>query len=225
MAEEDDDTLNALAKIAVDPIPTPPVKADPARVEVTATRFCRHCQGKRVIVSERLGLIRCYHCTTVLRGDPQQMIRDLTAIEARHVAEVERVIDAAVKIALGQSNRGRFHIQDPRLRAVSNIMERWAVGHGNGGEPPDNAIARPPELDPDTMAVIDDVVKSSPWQVRYLVLDWYRRETPVGEIAAAAGRSVRTIYRHHELALDYLEKRFTATGNPTLLRLMSLVVI
>lgn len=186
---------------------------------------CPRCEGRLFVTNEFLGtVIRCPQCTVREPRKDQNALERLTAAEMRRVSEASRKIESAVHAALYGKSTSQFWISDPVLRAVDRIMQRWAVGHGNG-DPPESIIARPPPLDDETQMVIDDLLKPAApthWRIKHHVFMWYRTETPNYLIAREMGISPRQLYRQHEWVLDWLRVQFEASKHPTLLRLMKL---
>lgn len=191
---------------------------------------CSHCNDTTRVFSKTLGRrIKCPECTRPLPHDPQaiEQLR-LAGDEERRVQEAGRQIRAAVQLAImeAQGKRVRFYLRDPQLLAMDRIMQRWGVGHGNGGPLPDDREARPPELPPDASNALDDIVKSAQWRIRYDIVHWYRVGTSCPTIAQNILVPERTIYRFHaEITLPWLMGECIRSENATLLRLLRMVEV
>lgn len=171
-------------------------------------------------------VLSCRPRTTPPRDRSAEVRTELNAIEARRVARAAEKIEAAVSLALRETRNPRM-IADPKIRAVDRLMQRWAIGHGSGlpVEDPGALAARLPPLDDATQIVIDRVITHDiPDTVRKLVCAWYRTQAPTALIARDRGISVRTVYRHWELSLEYLRELFIASNHSDLLRMLNSAV-
>lgn len=147
----------------------------------------------------------------------------LTAVEARNVARAARQIQAAVELALREKRSPRM-LSDPKAAAVDWILQRWAASHGTGLPVPDpgSLPTRVPPLDDATAIVVDRIVSRVIHEnTRKLVCQWYRANVPPKVMADQRGISVRTLYRHLEIALLNLRELFVASEHPELVRMLT----
>lgn len=158
---------------------------------------------------------------SLLSGDEARAA--LTAVEARRVARAARQIQAAVALSL-RRNRNPRMLSDPKAAAVDRIMQRWAASHGSGlpVEDPGALPTRVPPLDDATAIIVDRIVSRVIHEnTRKLVCQWYRTNLPPKVMADQRGISVRTLYRHWEIALLNLRELFVASGHPELARMVN----
>lgn len=184
---------------------------------------CSRCEDRKAVFSPKLNkLIACPQCSRPVKMRPPGEVREvLSAIEARRIARAERVVAAAVELALRDKRNPKL-ITKPRARLVDGIMQRWAVGHGSGlpVEDPGALQARPPALDDATQVAIDDIITHAlPDNARKFVCEWYRSKTPCPVMAKQRRMSERNLYRHWELVLEFLHGLFLTSKHPDLVRI------
>lgn len=113
------------------------------------------------------------------------------------------------------------------LLTTDRIMQRWAVGCGNGLPSDawdDTRVSRPPALDDQTQCIVDDIVKALPPKTHAIIVGWYLRPLPTRELARELEISPRTLERGWHVSLNFLKWKFERCKHLTLARLLALRV-
>lgn len=109
------------------------------------------------------------------------------------------------------------------LEPTNRILQRWAVSIGLGlptEDWDDMPKAKPPPLDDSTAIVVDQIIVRSPPLTYRLIRDWYKRPTPTPTMARNRGIALKSLYKMHQIALNYLRHKFEFSGHPDLVKLL-----
>jgi len=181
-------------------------------------RGCERCEFRGLIFNQLLEKsIPCPYCRQ--RRYDNTGLKLLTAAERRHNLRLAEQREAHWKLA--RESNYSAPLLAAVLDPVNRIMERWAVGMGDGLPDPDqDPQARPPPLDDGTQVVVDQIVQHSEGSIQWFVRQWYCSPVPVMVMARERSVSSRKLHSMHEAVLEYLEDRFRASRHADLIVLL-----
>lgn len=135
---------------------------------------------------------------------------------------MNRLVGRAVALELVRAGVHEAPLLDAFYSPTDRIMQRWAVGMGDGLPDADvDPQSRPPPLDDVTQGLIDRIVQKSPTTIGYFVRQWYCSPVPVTTMAALRGMDSRKLYDVWKEVLLYLKAHFELTRHPDLINLLT----
>ncbi len=185
-----------------------------------AKSSCVRCEGRRLVFNQMLGKsIPCPECARRARRDSGPL-QDLTRTAALKRKE-NRLVARAVALAIMQEGDPKLAQLDAYFATTDRIMQRWAVGMGDGISDPDiDPVARPPALDDATQVVVDQIVQHSNFAISGFLRQWYCSPVPCRTMAEHRGIAHSEIYRELKAVLSYLRFRFETSGHADLIALV-----
>lgn len=197
---------------------------------------CAHCHDRRLVWNELLQKsIRCPQCAR----KPRQNSSGLKAITAVEKRRMNRLVARAVGLEVARALGSRLVEPGAVISTTNRIMERWAVGYGDGlprtdeeldqlakdaQEHDDTFAAKqslPPPLDDATQVVIDRIVQHSPIEIRIFAQQWFCSSVPCVTMAKIRGLHHEEIYEQWRATLRYLKFQFETSDHADLVRLVN----
>lgn len=138
--------------------------------------------------------------------------------------QVNRVLARAVALEIIRDANTKLCHLDHTLMPTNRVMERWAVGSGDG-MPSDEwddsrKSSRMPPLDDYTHIIVDQAIMRAPSQHSLLVRQWYWGSGSTTTIAQRLGLSRCDLYVAWRNSLLYFRETFRASGHRDLINLL-----
>lgn len=137
---------------------------------------------------------------------------------------VNRVLARAVALEIIRGGDTRLGRLDLELMPTHRVLERWAVGSGDG-IPSDEwddsrKSSRMPPLDDATHIVVDQTIMKGQSPYKPLVRQWYCGTGSTTTMAERFGLNRSGLYFEWRCSLFYFRDRFRATGHGDLISLL-----
>lgn len=192
----------------------------PTMIRRTKVKGCEACDFRGLIFNTMLKKsIRCPYCMRRARRDGSGLQAVNAAEKRRNIRERARMEALAF---LAATSYYRAPLLATQYLPIDRIMQRWAVGMGDGLPDPDNdPQSRPPPLDDATQVVVDLIVQHSPRDDRWFVRQWYCDPVPVCVMARQRAMDPPKLHDVHESVLACLRSRFQSSRHADLIALLT----
>lgn len=147
--------------------------------------------------------------------------RQLNGAEKR---KVNRVLARAVALEILREGNQQLAQLDIVLVPTNRILERWAVGSGDGipsDEWDDSRKTRLSPLDDGTHIVVDQIILKAPSVYSHLARRWYCGVGNTFVLAAEMGLSRSGLYLEWRCALFFFKREFENSKHTDLINLVT----